>query len=347
VPKFRTGRVDSITLTRDGIQHLTVDGEAAYALTSVIGRVQVGDAVVMNTTAVELGLGTGGFHVVHWNLSRSRVDLGGNGHIMKGRYLSEQMNIEAWEESETAKLHRSGSPLPSLSGLTVITCLLHSHVGLLAAAIRSASKSASTAFVMTDWASLPLPLSNLIHGFSQLGLIDLTVSAGHAFGGDVEAVSVPSGLLAAAGRGVDIAIVGPGPGHVGTGTALGFSAIDAVGVVEVAGALGARTTCMPRWSSTDKRERHRGFSHHSATVMSLLGRPIPVPVPFGAVGDALMDELDQLDTPAEAVIIDDPVDVRAGFETLGVTVESMGRNLARDNAALAIAGATARWAVGS
>ena len=174
--RFRTGRVDSITLTRDGIQHLTVDGEPAYALTSVIGQVQVGDAVVMNTTAVELGLGTGGFHVVHWNLSRSRVDLGGSGHIMKGRYLSEQMNIEAWEESKTAKLHRKGDPLPSLAGLTVIVCLLHSHVGLLAAAIRSASRSASTAFVMTDWASLPLPLSNLVHSFSQLGLIDLTAA---------------------------------------------------------------------------------------------------------------------------------------------------------------------------
>ena len=198
---------------------------------------------------------------------------------------------------------------------------------------------------MTDWASLPLPLSNLVHSFSQLGLSDLTVSTGHSFGGDVEAVSVPSGLDAAAGRGVDIAIVGPGPGHVGTGTALGFSAIDAVGVIEVAGALGARTTCMPRWSTTDKRERHRGFSHHSATVMTLLGRPIPIPVPSGGVGDALTDELDRLDTSAEPVVVDDPVDVRAGFDQLGVKVESMGRNLARDTAALSIAGATARWAV--
>ena len=102
---------------------------------------------------------------------------------------------------------------------------------------------------------------------------------------------------------------------------------------------------MPRWSSTDKRERHRGFSHHSATVMTLLGRPIPIPVPSGGVGDALTDELDRLDTPAEPVVVDDPVDVRAGFDQLGVKVESMGRNLARDTAALSIAGATARWAV--
>ena len=42
-------------------------------LTQLTGRVDVGDAVVVNTTAVELGLGTGGWHVVHWNLARDAV----------------------------------------------------------------------------------------------------------------------------------------------------------------------------------------------------------------------------------------------------------------------------------
>ena len=41
---------------------------AAYVLTQLTGAVAVGDRVVVNTTAVELGLGTGGWHVVHWNL---------------------------------------------------------------------------------------------------------------------------------------------------------------------------------------------------------------------------------------------------------------------------------------
>ena len=49
---------------------MEVDGERAYVLTQLIGTVAVGDRVVMNTTAVELGLGTGGWHVVHWNLAR-------------------------------------------------------------------------------------------------------------------------------------------------------------------------------------------------------------------------------------------------------------------------------------
>ena len=36
-----------------------------------------GDRVVVNTTAVDLGLGTGGWHVVHWNLARDGVDAAG------------------------------------------------------------------------------------------------------------------------------------------------------------------------------------------------------------------------------------------------------------------------------
>ena len=41
-------------------------------LTHLIGTVAVGDRVVMNTTAVDLGLGTGGWNVVHWNLARDQ-----------------------------------------------------------------------------------------------------------------------------------------------------------------------------------------------------------------------------------------------------------------------------------
>ena len=75
MPSFRTGRVVRLLSARRGLQRVEVDlgdaaTEPAYALTDLIGPVAEGDDVVVNTTAVELGLGTGGWHVVHWNLSR-------------------------------------------------------------------------------------------------------------------------------------------------------------------------------------------------------------------------------------------------------------------------------------
>ena len=73
VPTFRTGVVTAILAERAGLQKVEVDGERAYVLTQLIGTVAVGDRVVVNTTAVDLGLGTGGWHFVHWNLARDVV----------------------------------------------------------------------------------------------------------------------------------------------------------------------------------------------------------------------------------------------------------------------------------
>ena len=39
------------------------------------------------------------------------------------------------------------------------------------------------------------------------------------------------------------------------------------------------TLLCPRMSSSDERERHRGLSHHTASVLELLLAPVRVPVP--------------------------------------------------------------------
>ena len=94
MPSFRTGTVVAIREVRDGLQRVDVDlagsVERAYVLTRLTGTVEEGDEVVVNTTAVELGLGTGGWHVVHWNLRRTEWSEAGPGHIMKSRYTSFQ-----------------------------------------------------------------------------------------------------------------------------------------------------------------------------------------------------------------------------------------------------------------
>ncbi|MGH9024262.1 MAG: DUF3866 family protein [Acidimicrobiia bacterium] len=102
MPSFRTGRVVDVLAQRPGLQRVRVDlgegPEPAYALTAITGPVEVGDRVVVNTTAVELGLGTGGWHVVHWDLERDAWSKAGAGHLMKARYTSVQTDADSVEE---------------------------------------------------------------------------------------------------------------------------------------------------------------------------------------------------------------------------------------------------------
>ena len=97
MPSFRTAEVTTILEERPGLQRVTVrmpDGSdaRAYALTELTGDCAVGDHVVLNTTAVELSLGTGGWHVVHWNLARDEFRRPGPDHVMKLRYTSLQFD---------------------------------------------------------------------------------------------------------------------------------------------------------------------------------------------------------------------------------------------------------------
>src|SRR3989304_10432791 len=89
MPSFRSGQVVRLLEERPGLQRVEVDlgdgPERAYVLPQLTGLVAAGDRVVVNTTAVELGLGTGGWHVVHWNLTRDAWSGPGPGHIIKAR----------------------------------------------------------------------------------------------------------------------------------------------------------------------------------------------------------------------------------------------------------------------
>ena len=272
MPAFRSGPVEAILEERAGLPRVVVAGERAYVLTQLVGPVAVGDDVVVNTTAVDLGLGTGGWHVVHWNLSRREWHEAGPGHILKLRYTSLQADTGAAEEDL--------EDLPTdLGGLPVVACSLHSQVGVVAAVLRHLRPAARIAYVMTDGAALPIALSDLVHRLRELGVLDATLTAGHAFGGELEAVSVPSALaLARHVAGADVVVAGMGPGVVGTGTALGTTAVEAAAIVDAAAALGGRPVLCARESEGDARPRHQGRSHHTTTVQALI-RTVGVPVP--------------------------------------------------------------------
>ena len=135
MPSFVTATVSEVLVERPGLQRVSTDAGRAYVLTDLVGPVAAGDRVVLNTTAVELSLGTGGWHVVHWNLARDAWSQPGAGHIMKLRYTSLQADTGAAEE-----LH---ADLPAdLDGLPVVAATLHSQVGVVAATTGRPSRSA-------------------------------------------------------------------------------------------------------------------------------------------------------------------------------------------------------------
>ncbi|HEX4867605.1 MAG TPA: DUF3866 family protein [Acidimicrobiales bacterium] len=309
MPAYRTATVAAVLTERPGLQRIDTDAGRAYVLTQLTGSVAVGDRVVLNTTAVDLGLGTGGWHVVHWNLAREAWSEAGPGHIMKLRYTSLQVDAGAAEERHP--------DLPThLGGMPVVACGLHSQIAPVAVAVLAADPTARIAYVMTDGAALPLALSDLVATMVERGVLAASITAGHAFGGDLEAVSVPSALaLARHVVEADVVIVAMGPGVVGTGTALGTTSVEVAGVLDAAAALGATSVAALRMSSGDARQRHRGVSHHSRTALGLTRSRVLVAVPAtGSYEDARHD-LRVVEPPAIAGLLEDA----------GLRVTTMGR----------------------
>ncbi len=336
MPTFRRASVREVISERPGLQRLRVECQGAlvpaYALTTLTGPCSVGDELIVNTTAVELALGTGGSHVVHWNLSRDEWVQPGPGHIMKVRYTSVQLDSGAAEES-------AGDIPADLRGMPVVACSLHSQVAVVAAAARAIDPKLRVAYVMTDGAALPAAFSELNAALRSKGFLAATITAGHAFGGDLEAVTVPSALTLARHRvGADLTIVGMGPGVVGTGTTLGTTAVEAASIIDSTAALGGQPIACVRASSADARGRHQGVSHHTLTALGLARSPALVPI---AANDAealestlanppVLNEGGGRREPHRVVVVDDLPDAAAELATAGIRVTSMGRELAAD-----------------
>jgi Protein of unknown function (DUF3866) len=329
VPSFRTGTVARILQERQGLQRVDVDlgegPERAYVLPQLTGSVAVGDRVVVNTTAVELGLGTGGWHVVHWNLARDAWSERGPGHIIKGRYTSLQADVGSTEEHLEAL-----AEVDSVGGMPVIAAALHSQLPAVAVAVKDARPDARLVYVMSDGAGLPIALSDLVADLCERSLIDATVTYGHAFGGDFEAVSIFSALAVA--RHVaraDIAVVAMGPGIVGTNTRLGFSGMEVGAILDAAVALDGVPIAALRASFADPRPRHAGLSHHTATALRLACRErviVPVPRLDPVDGARLHADLESAGVDRRHDVIDvDVPDVLALFAQHDLQITSMGR----------------------
>ena len=335
MPSFRVGTVDSVLEARAGLQRVLVAlggarPEPAYVLTMLTGEVAPGNRVSVNTTAVDLGLGTGGWHVVHWNLERTEWHQAGPGHVLKRRYTSLQADVGSAEE-HAAEL----ADVDSIDGMPVVAAALHSQLPAIAIAIKHARPDLRVAYVMTDAAALPIAVSDLVAALCTRGLLDVTITCGHAFGGDYEAVSVYSALAVARHvAGADVAIVVMGPGIVGTATRLGFSGIELGPILDAAAGLGGLPIACLRASFADTRERHCGVSHHTITALTVACRSrvtVALPAVGGEAEKRLRDDLAGagIDDRHEIVAVEPP-DILSLFAEHGLEITSMNRPAVAD-----------------
>ncbi len=328
----------------------------ALAYPSLTGPVHVGDMVVLNTTATTLKLGTGGVDFVIHNESRPLPDAASgadepDAHIVKLRYTPLQHAVAAVETNpaHAAVWERAQTLLQT----PVVALGLHSQLAPAAAAVKAARPDARVAYVMTDAAALGIGFSALVRDLKAAGLLDATLTAGQAFGGDYECVTVASGLLAARWIArADVILVGQGPGNAGTGTRFGFSGIEQGPLLDMAGRLWGTPIAPLRLSLADKRARHAGLSHHSVTTLGLLAQS-PALIAFPAENEDLPEAtLAPLREAVEnspiarthTIMEADGTPGMALLARLGVRVTSMGRAPDQDTVffhAAAAAGALA------
>ncbi|GAA4405174.1 DUF3866 family protein [Fodinibacter luteus] len=324
----------------------------ALAYTAMVGEPAVGERVLLNASALLRGLGTGGLAFVVARPDDLPPDPPpGPGHIVKARYTPMQQMLLAVDEQDSPH-HGALEDADDLDGMPVVVADLHSALPAVLAGIRHMHPEARVAYVMTDGGALPAAFSRAVAGLTAAGWLAATVTVGQAFGGDHEAVTTHTGLLAARHVvGADVAVVSQGPGNVGTGTRWGYSGVACADALHAASVLGGRPVASLRVSGADRRERHRGISHHSRTAY---GRALltPADVPVTALPDAGLDELvraqlTDLVGSARATlrVVDVPADgMLEALRTSPVPLTTMGRGLDLDPApflAAAAAGAHA------
>ena len=330
-----SGRLDlrrGVVVSADPLV-VEVDGQErrAWADIGLLGEMREGDEVVVNAAALDLGLGSGGFDVVHANLTRGLGGgVEGDAHVMKLNYTSLQHPVEpveATSDVDGPKTRQIDGFSARRHAIPVAVLPLHGHLAPAAWAAAQAWPGTRVGYVQTAGGALPGSLSRDVATLRERGLLAGHVTAAPSYGGEHEALSTVGALDAAArSLGWDAVLVGPGPGIIGSDTEFGHGGMEALNSAHAALSLKLPTILSPRLSSGDPRERHRGLSHHTATVLELLLAPVIVPVPEGAAELASQVSAASIGLHrAEPV----PVDLD-GYAASGLPTKTMGRALADD-----------------
>jgi Protein of unknown function (DUF3866) len=321
---LRRGTVGAILERCEGLVRLQVDGRPCVAYPRLTGPVALGDEVLVNVQAAELGLGSGGFDILYANLTRG-LDLPPEpgAHVVKLPYTPLQHAVVHAEEGG------DGAP-DQLDNLPVVCCSLHSQLAPVCAAL---GRERRVAYVQLAGGALPVSLSDTVRALRADGRLSAAVAVGPCVDGDLACVSLASAFLWCAREGVEAIICSVGPGIVGTASRYGHGGVAAAEAANAADAVGAAPILAPRFSDADPRERHRGISHHTLAAIELCVGAVTVAWPAG------------LPVPSSVGAIE-PVDV-AGWRQAcaGLPLSHMGRGPDEDPwffAASYAAGALAR-----
>jgi hypothetical protein len=361
---WRIGSVASLGAAWSGAREIVVETAEgtvrALAYPGLVGEPEVGDRVLLNVSALQRGLGTGGYALVVARPDSLPPDPPlAPGHLVKARYTPMQALVLGVDEQESPH-HDVLREADDLAGLPVVVADLHSALPAVIAGARwRAGDDAPprVAYVMTDGGALPAWFSRTVARLREVGWLAACITTGQSFGGDLEAVTVHSGLLAAREVcGADLAVVTQGPGNLGTGTRWGFSGVAAGEAINAASALGGRAVATLRVSGADPRPRHTGVSHHSITAYGRVAMATAdVVVPVGSLADPVRGAL-RTAVHRQAAELCEPVgrhrlvEVEAGADLeqalakCPVRLSSMGRGLSEDPEAFiasAVAGAHA------
>jgi 8-oxo-dGTP pyrophosphatase MutT (NUDIX family) len=352
VIRWRSGEVSALGQAWRGVVELQVEvGDAtvpAIAYPQLTGTPRPGDRVLLNTTALDLGLGTGGYALVVAIPDRLPSDRDGAGHLIKARYTPLQACVAGTDEP--------GSPFydtlrdaDDLAGLPVVTADLHSALPAIAAGYRASRPGARIGYVMQDGGALPAWFSRSAAALTEAGWLAGTVTVGQAFGGDLEAVSLHSGLLAARhALGAELVIVTQGPGNLGTGTRWGFSGVAVGEAINAVAALNGRPVGSLRISGADQRERHAGISHHSLTAygrVALAPADVVVPELAGELGTRVRAAAAPLRSRHRVVHVS-VAGLTEALRDSPVPLQTMGRDLEQDLPYFLAAAAAGRHAAG-
>jgi Protein of unknown function (DUF3866) len=319
---LRWGSVTAVRERLDGLVRLEVDGRPCIAYLRLTGPVEEDDVVLVNTQAVDLELGSGGFDVLYANLTRGlQLPAEEGAHVMSHPYAPAQFATRFAEEEETANV--------SLDGLAVVCLGLHSQLAPACAALAGRR----VAYVQLAGGALPVSFSDTLRRLKARQLVETAIAVSPCLDGDVQCVTTAAALEQAAARGAEVVVCGIGPGIVGTGSRWGHGGLAVAEAANVASALGAAPIVAPRVSFGDARPRHRGLSHHTRSALALCLGEVRVAWPTG------------LDRPEEVDVVEVDVD---GWEAAcgNLPLTHMGRGRGEDPWFFASAFAAGRLARG-
>lgn len=332
----------------------------AICYPELLGQAQPGDIVQIEVSPLAKALGTGGAAMVIANESRLPDDnLPNPGHLVKARYTPHQKIVLGADEPDSP-YHALLQSADNLEGLPVLVTDLHSALPAVVAGYLQRKPAARLVYVQTDEGALPLAYSRTVAKLKATGKLAATITCGQCFGGDYEAVSLPSALfIAALVAKADAVIVSQGPGNLGTGTRWGYSGINAAQSLHAVAALQGHPVAVLRMSNADARPRHYGISHHSLTMLTWLNLPpldvvLPVFDPENPVEAELADPQSTF-TPLvtnqagllqehHRVIRQDTKGLYPALEAFPVKFSTMGRSLAEDPASFLAAAAAGAYA---